>query len=163
MEPFLLLLDAMDKLMHGNILSEDDEESSFRRSEDLWFKQTSLPPPLHCSSSVSTSLLAWKDKSQLVLLKKNSHAPPLIWFSSCLLWSNVNSFGVGFTLTLQCNVYSDCFPFVVFTSSVSIDSKSYSHIKDDWEEGDNSILEISKSFMQRSVDCMLIWRQPTFL
>lgn len=35
MEPFLLLLAAMDKLVHGNILSEDNEESSFCRGENI--------------------------------------------------------------------------------------------------------------------------------
>lgn len=38
MELFLLLFDAVDMLVHGNILGEDDEESSLCRGEDVRFK-----------------------------------------------------------------------------------------------------------------------------
>lgn len=47
-ELLVSLVDAVDLLMHGNFVGENNEETSFCRGEHIRFKYTSLPPALHC-------------------------------------------------------------------------------------------------------------------
>ena len=68
LELLVLLFDAMDMLMHGNFFSEDNEESSLCRGEDIRLKQASLPPALHCFSSVPTLYMARQCESKLAVL-----------------------------------------------------------------------------------------------
>lgn len=59
-ELLILLFDAMDVLVHGHLLGEDYEESSFCRGEELRLEPASLRLALHCFGSTPTFRLAWQ-------------------------------------------------------------------------------------------------------